>query len=843
MYNLFKKIMLAMCRISIKHPYAVLVLIAILCVPAFFEVRKITIDPGLVRLLPTEARASKNTRTLSAITGDGGYFTLILTADNTNQLVAAADAAAALIRPLEGIHTVEYEWPVEFLEEYRYLLVPNDYLFDIHDKILGWKSELSPAGVNLFVDEEIDERDSVQSERESSLEGDIRHYATLSRYHFSADEQNLGLIIRTTQGIDEFQQMADLYKSLTNIAANIRDEHAVEAGIAGSHRNKIDEFNVINNDIALASLISGVLILIVTAIGFRSIRTAFVVIAPLAVGMVWGFGFIPSTVGDLNLITSFLMILLAAMGIDYTMHLVKRVQQELVDKPFAEALEATYRSTGPSVFISGLTTAFALSMLAFSSFRGFSDFGVISVIVILTILISTIVCMPAVMVVAHRFGFLPGHDRRNRKIGVFSRRGTIIALSLVGVCVLLAGTGLKFDASFRNLEFDRSKIEGLQEARAAQRKVYSSSFSPGAIFMADDLENLDRLLEIFNTRIEEGIYLTNPVTNMIDGVPTVTYKTNRTTIDVARSLRDYSPIPQSWVWEERLEELRYIQEELREGDWIDRIENPDRQRWITEMRDWVMPPNPQPPTIEDIIEIESISASLLSKDGTNKYLVAVFPSVDRKSANNAIRFTDEIYRLVPESQAERDALGIGGVLGPVGETPVFAEMVKIVKSEVWWVAGLTFFGMFVLIWFEFKKIRQAFFVMIPLLIGFAIIFGIMAILSMNLNLFNVIMIPALLGLGLDNGIHMFTRWKEFHGNTKNAVSELFFPLFLCDFTTMLGYVGMIFVAHPGLRSIGMLAVLGMMILWAVSVFIMPGMLEHFMKKRFLSAAELKDSGT
>ena len=835
MYNLFKKIMLTMCRISIRHPYIVLALVLLLSVPAFFEVLKITIDPGLVRLLPTDARASKNTRELSSIIGDGGYFTMVLTADNTNQLVAAATAAAERIRSLDGVHTVEYEWPTEFLGQYRYLLVANDYLEDINTKILGWKSELSPSGVNLF-----DGGESVQSDRESSLEGDIRHYASLSRYHFSADEQNLGLIIRTTQGIDEFQRMADLFTKLTNIASKIQSEHPVEAGVAGSHRNKIDEYNVITNDIALASLISGILILIVTAIGFRSLRTAFVVIVPLGVGMVWGFGLIPITVHDLNLITSFLMILLAAMGIDYNMHLVKRVQQELVENPFEEALLATYRSTGPSVFVSGITTAFALSMLALSSFRGFSDFGIISAIVILCILAAALLCMPAVMVVAHRHGFLPAHDRRNKRVGVFSRRGTIIALGLMCVCIFLAATGLKFDASFRNLEFDRSKIEGLQKARAAQNKVYTSSFSPGAIFMAEDLDNLDRLLEIFNTRAAEKIYLTHPVTNTVSGVPVVTYKTNTTTIDVSRSLRDYSPSPESMVWKERLETLQWIQEELREGTWIDRIENPDRQRWITEMRDWEMPLEPQPPGLVEL-PVE-ISSSLLSKDGENKYLVAVFPSIDRKSASNAIKFTDEIYRLVPESQEEREALGIGGVVGPVGETPVFAEMVKIVKSEIWWVAGLTFLGMFILVWFEFTKVREAFFVMTPLLIGFAFTFGIMAILGMHLNLFNVIMIPALLGLGLDNGIHMFTRWKEFHGNAQEAVSELFVPLFLCDFTTMLGYVGMIFVAHPGLRSIGMLAVLGMMALWAVSVFIMPPLLEHFMKKRFLSAAELKGDG-
>ncbi|MDR2733710.1 MAG: MMPL family transporter [Spirochaetota bacterium] len=849
MYSFLKKIMLAICQYSLRCPYRILAVIALITIPAVLEVQKIFIDPNLVRLLPTNSRASKNTRTFSAITGDGGYFTMILTSDESNTLVQAADEAARQIRPLKGVYTVEYEWPVEFFRQYRYHLIPNDYLEQIYDKILGWKSELSPAGVNLLGGDTADPDDTevnVQSPGEEAIEGDIRQFASLSPYHFSADGKNLGIIIRTSNGIDEFQEVVDLYKGLTNVAAGIAKEFPVEIGIAGSHRNKTDEFNLINDDIGHATLISGCLILLVTALGFRSIRTALVVLIPLIVGMAWGFAFIPSTIRSLNLITAFLIIILTGMGIDYAIHLVKRVEQEMFEKPFAEALASAYRNTGPSVLVSGFTTAFALSILSVSSFRGFSEFGIISAMVLACILASMVVCMPPMLVVAHRFGFIRARDHRSEKAIVLSRRWTLMALGLMGICLIIGASGLQFDASFRNLEFDRSAIAGLHEtdaarnardSRMAHNKVYSSTFSPGAIFLADDTENLDRLLEIFDKRIHENTWLTDPVTNMVHGAPVVSYTTNTTTIERARSLRDYTPDPNGKLWHERRALLRDVQEEMREGVWIDRIENPDRKRWIREMRDWNGELNPLPPAFSELPEI--ICTPLLSKDGAARYLVAVFPSVDRKVAAHSLRFTDEIYQLVPESQAERERLGIGGVWGPVGEVPVFAEIVRIVKGEIWWVVSLTFIGIFILVWLELKTVRESLFVMIPLISGLVFTFGAMVLLSMNLNLFNVIMIPALLGMGVDNGVHMFTRWKEYHGHTMKAASELFIPLFLCTFTTMLGYAGMIIAAHPGLRSIGTLAVLGMMMLWLTSVIILPAMLEHFMRRKFLSAAEVK----
>jgi hypothetical protein len=371
--------------------------------------------------------------------------------------------------------------------------------------------------------------------------------------------------------------------------------------------------------------------------------------------------------------------------------------------------------------------------------------------------------------------------------------------------------------------------------------------------VAKDKANLDRLLEIFEQRISDGFWLSDPETNIItvtageDGATTtslvtnVVWKTNTTTIDVVRSLRDYAPRVDSAMWVDRVQTLRFVQEEMREGDWIDKINNPERRRWIEEMRDWELPKIPRPAGIDEVPGL--VRSSMISKDG-KEYLAAIFPSIDRKGANNAIRFTKEIYGLVPPSQAERDALGIGGVRGPVGETPVFAEIVMIVKSEVFWLVGLTFFGVFVLVWFELVSVRESLFVMLPLLTGLVLTFGLMAILGMNLNLFNVVMIPALLGMGVDNGVHMYTRWKEYRGNSQRAASELFRPLFLCTFTTMLGYAGMVFVAHPGLRSIGWLAIVGMMMLWVTSVLLLPGMLEHYMKRRlgFAGSVQEQDEG-
>jgi predicted RND superfamily exporter protein len=215
-----------------------------------------------------------------------------------------------------------------------------------------------------------------------------------------------------------------------------------------------------------------------------------------------------------------------------------------------------------------------------------------------------------------------------------------------------------------------------------------------------------------------------------------------------------------------------------------------------------------------------------ANDGSGQYILTVFPAVDRKSSKNAIRFTEELYQLeLPP-----------GVAGPVGETPIFAEIVMVVKGEVWWLMLLTVSGVFFFIYLDVRKVRDVLLILVPLAAGMVVTFGVMAIVGFPLNLFNVIVLPALIGMGVDDGVHFFDRWKENGRNSRKTFSELLNPMFLTTFTTTLGYAGMVFAHHPGLRSIGLLAFLGMMLIWATTVYLLPAVLDFTSRKKKSAAA-------
>jgi predicted RND superfamily exporter protein len=143
---------------------------------------------------------------------------------------------------------------------------------------------------------------------------------------------------------------------------------------------------------------------------------------------------------------------------------------------------------------------------------------------------------------------------------------------------------------------------------------------------------------------------------------------------------------------------------------------------------------------------------------------------------------------------------------------------------------LTFLGVFLLILVHRRSMLQTLWILLPLVAGIALTLGVMGILGLKLNFFNVVVIPTLLGVGVDHGVHYYRRWRELQRDVEAAQRELLGPLTVCTATTMMGYVGMVFSSHRGLQS-RMVACLGLACIWMTSLILLPGILKWSRPRR------------
>jgi hypothetical protein len=785
--SLFGRFLLWICRLSLEKPLVFFLAALVLVIPAVWQLPQLGIDTDLIRLLPEKNELVRlKPQVDDIVPGSGGYFAFLLESQERSKLEAAYRVVLAELHNLEGAGTLEYRNPRDFYDTYRYLLIPSKDLDRILEFLIRQEAKLSPLGEDLLAEET--EGGEVDKEVEENIADWIR-YIDLPIYHENEDGTVMAVKIYPEQGTTGIGEMRRLFSLLKGLSDRIVEDFGIWTGISGSLRNDLDQYDFTLSDLRRSGLIAGGLVILIIFIGFTNLGALPVLLIPLGLGLIWTLGLVPSLVGDLNTITSFLMLISFGLGIDFSIHLLKRFQSELLNQPMETALRTAFLSTGKSICASGLTTAVALFIVAFSGFRGFSEFGLVGGISIVLVLLANLLFMPALFVLGWKLRMIKGQQRKLMKLCPPGKRPTIFLSVVIFAALVIGITGLSFNYDFSEMEADIP-----EDAELSDRyyKVYQSRRSPGALFIAKGEEALNDL----TSALEDSAARED------------------SRIERFSSIRDFSPSPDEV--EKRLKLIDEIKDTV-SARWVQRVENPDHKTFIDDIKEWKVPDHS--PKVEDLPE--ALVQNLRSEKDFDYFILPVFIKGEKQKGRNAMAFNKELSDLpLPK-----------GAIGPFGETPILADILQKVTSEGPWLMFFALVGIFLLILINQHSLLESIWILIPLTFGLILTSGLMVVFGLHINFFNIVVIPTLIGIGVDDGIHYFRRWKENSRDTNATQKELAVPLSLTTATTVFAYLGIAFSRHPGLRSIGIVACLGLACTWLVSLFLLPGLLDAVYKSQ------------
>lgn len=109
-------------------------------------------------------------------------------------------------------------------------------------------------------------------------------------------------------------------------------------------------------------------------------------------------------------------------------------------------------------------------------------------------------------------------------------------------------------------------------------------------------------------------------------------------------------------------------------------------------------------------------------------------------------------------------------------------------------------------------------------VGLAVTLGILSICDIPLNPANLIILPLILGIGVDNGVHIM---HDFHAKPNQIYSlsaSTVNAIVLCSTTTMVGFGSMMIAAHQGMYSLGVVLTVGVGACMAVALIPLPAIL-------------------
>ncbi|MEZ6056374.1 MAG: MMPL family transporter [Planctomycetaceae bacterium] len=125
--------------------------------------------------------------------------------------------------------------------------------------------------------------------------------------------------------------------------------------------------------------------------------------------------------------------------------------------------------------------------------------------------------------------------------------------------------------------------------------------------------------------------------------------------------------------------------------------------------------------------------------------------------------------------------------------------------------------------FDFSNVKNALLSLLPPIVGGILMFGILGGLDVQLNPANLIVLPLILGIGVDDGVHVLHDFRMQRGDYRTSASTIN-AITLTSLTSMVGFGSLMLSSHQGLASLGLVLVVGVGSCLFVSLVLLPALL-------------------
>jgi predicted RND superfamily exporter protein len=658
----------------------------------------------------------------------------------------------------------------------------------------------------------------------------------------------------------------DFVGEMRRRAREIQNVHpGFRVAFTGQPATTVEEMDTVRRDTCFTAVVAATGVAVLTFLVFRGKSHALIVRATLGTGIAWSFGAVWLELGYLNLVTSAFISTLVGVSVAYSIHPVSEYEmEEAHTRNPLEAVRTAFHRTGAGVAVSAVTTAVAFFSILLMEFPAFAELGLVAGVGVLLCLAAALLMLPALL-------SLYGHQRQRRErdlntlagetapedrrpngrrsamdriwvdrgadlSGHYPRTVTISALVLTGL-LGWAAWGVGFNTNI--LDLLPANAESLRyERRMMMEADFSAVFN---VVVADDLQQLS----VMRDRAQDEATIQRFDSALLF-LPLEPDRVAAALTELAGLLNDLR-LPRSVAApprEELAASLRRLESVLAEaseaafGAGLGGLSGPLESAraeaeaaarsadqatagavaaWgaaQTRLLEWAQgalsdlrrsarqePPSPEnlPPEVRERFMTRSgrflgflqPAGSVFDPEFLDSY-VAASRRVDRLSTGFPIvfhrmsaRITDGFYRAVA-----------GGA--------ILVTLVLLIDT---------------------RSLRDTLLAILPLSMGVVWMLGGMRLLGLSYNFANLVAVPLIIGVGIDNGVHVIHRVKlEGDRGLRVVMRHTARAIIIASMTTMIGFGSLALASHRGLASLGLVLLLGVGACLVTSTVVLPNLL-------------------
>lgn len=644
----------------------------------------------------------------------------------------------------------------------------------------------------------------------------------------------LKLVQRDAQG--QFVHGAHAIATLRALIAETQRQHPeVRIGLTGLPVIEHDEMKSSETSMTQVSLVSLVGVSLLFVAGFGGWRHPLLAVISLTVGTAWAMGYITLAIGHLNILSSAFAVILIGQGIDFSMYYVAKYLE--LRKRIAStrrALVETIATVGPGVATGAITTAVAFFMAGLTEFTGVAELGIIAGGGILLCWIAGMTLLPAMIHLADTH-FPSAHvprpvDVRSWLDPLLERPGWLLAGCGAITVFLACGLGrLTYDYNLLHLQ-----ARGLESVELEQKLLrqtdYNASF---ALSIADDPQELlarkERFLALACVKRVEEIASLFP--SQLEGKrPRVEAIHRRLTALLPRVTAGGPPpipVPQPDHLVRVLLQAQQVMAQSRQAvDFqamvqrsvahLERLSPAECQARLMAFQQRLAGEllarlaalhavsNPEPPHAADL------PASLISRfvSPGGKHLMKVYCAGDVWDIETMKQFVDAVRTVDPKA---------------TGNPLQIYEASHQMRRSYEEAALYALLIIVPVVFLDFRSVGYTLLALLPLGVGMLQMFGLMGLLGIPLNPANMIVLPLILGIGIDAGVHVVHDYRAQSGPYRVSPSTAS-AVVINTLTNMAGFGSLMIASHRGLQSLGRVLTLGLTCCLFTALVMLPAML-------------------
>ncbi len=625
----------------------------------------------------------------------------------------------------------------------------------------------------------------------------------------------------------------------------------------------------VNKDMLRATIISSIGVFVIFILAFGSFFYSIIAVIPLLVSVVLTMAWAKFAVGGFNLVTTFLPALVLGLGIDYSIHIISRYAEERgKGRSLNRALHTAILSKGKASLFAAITTSLVFVGLLTSRSRALFEMGAITSVGVVVAFLATVFLLPALITLSHYLFKI----RRKEGIVSFAPRMSGFFQLITGraravfVIILILTFFVTFQAAQTSFEFSSTdlipRVESQEVAEILQENFANSATGVGSVFTfyastGEELRTVvERLTDYDQQWAEFGLPpIVEGVESALDYLPVNLTEQQQmlNTLDISAYIEQLDILGASLDGQaDTLAQIRTVLAQFSllqfaasaNGEVGLGIQGNQIMRQLRDVQEWIG----QTDVAAVSLNLEALRAALAAlnsnlnqvrdlppvEDLLREVLLS-YPEVLRArflTSDGRFVIQARVSRTIfDEDNMERFNLFAASFSDDYFGMPLVVQQLEgYMKRDFYLSTGIALFVIIVIVWGSLRGWMRALLAAAPLVLGYIWMLGGMRLMGMDFNFLSITISPLLIGIGVDNGIHIIHRTMEENslrreGAIERGVGTTAISVIVTSLTTMLVFGSLMVARTPGLRMLGASALLGIGFALLFSLLFLPAALK------------------